>query len=108
MSTIEAKRQGSSLTKAEPTWQQIKHGMAYQCRIILCPESTGGYSAHAIDLPGVVSQGESVAEATENVVAAFRETIKVYAENGLDIPWGADHEFECPANAIQRWVVVNV
>ncbi len=108
MSTVEASRESGNLTKADPTWQRLDHGNAYQCRIILCPESVGGYSAHAIDLPGVVSQGESVAEAVANLVEAFKAAIKVYIDENLDIPWGADQEFECPSNAIEKWVVVNV
>jgi len=90
----------------EPQWRPLDEN-AYECRVLLCPEAEGGYSAHAIRLPGAVSQGESVAEALENIADAFRAAISVYQERGEAIPW-KDLELERPKRSIEKWIVVNV
>ena len=89
-----------------PQWKRLDEN-AYECRVLLCPEEDGGYSAHALRLPGVVSQGESVAEALANITDAFRAAISVYHERGEAIPW-TDLKIERPKRSIEKWIVVNV
>ncbi len=79
----------------------------YECRVLLCPEKDGGYSAHALRLPGVVSQGESKEEALENIADAFRAAISVYREQGEAIPW-TNLQIDRPERSIERWILVNV
>ncbi len=79
----------------------------FECRALLCPEEEGGYSAHALRLPGVVSQGDSIEEALGNIEDAFRETLISYREDGLDIPWAAV-EIDRPTGSIERWTLVDV
>ena len=80
---------------------------AYECRALLCPEEDGGYSAHALRLPGVVSQGESVKEALVNIVDAFRAAVSVYREHGGAIPW-TDLRMDRPEGSIEKWILVHV
>jgi len=80
---------------------------AVQCHVLLCPEEDGGYSAHALKLPGVVSQGETEQEALDNIKAAFRDTIHVYREEGMDIPWSAVEMEDRPKGSKEKWIVVN-
>ena len=80
----------------------------FECRILLLPEPSGGYSAHAINLPGVVSQGESDEEAVANLQEAFAGAIQAYQEAGEKIPWTTTETQEKPQDAKERWIVVNV
>ena len=83
------------------------NGRVYECRVMLVPENAGGYSAHAMQLPGVVSEGESEEEALANIRDAFCTAIQVYLEEGQPIPW---HEvaIEKPQGAHERWIAVDV
>lgn len=86
-------------------WEYLQEKRAYQCRICVCEEAEGGYSAFAIRLPGVVSQGESLEEVLANIEDACREVIAEYLESG-EIPW--QDAPQLPEGSIQRWIVVNV
>jgi antitoxin HicB len=79
----------------------------YECRVLLCPEDVGGYSAIALRLPGVVSQGDSVEEALENISEAFAAAVSVYLEDGTVIPW-QDVSVERPKGCLERWILVDV
>ena len=57
-----------------PTPARYNRRVTYRVRLI--PEEGGGYAAICSDLPGCVSQGETEAEAMENV----KEAIKLYLE----------------------------
>ncbi len=87
-------------------WEQLNEN-THECRVLLCPEEEGGYSAHALRLPGVVSQGESVAEALDNISDAFRAALLVYREQDETIPW-ADLQIDRPKGSIERWILVHV
>ena len=86
-------------------WEQCTDG-AYVCRVLLCPEEEGGYSAHALRLPGVVSQGDTESEAIENVVEAFTGALETYLEEG-PIPW-VDVIIERTMKCREFWIAVNV
>ena len=73
----------------------------------ICPEDDGGYSAIALRLPGVVSQGDSVEEALENISEAFAAAISVYLEDGTAIPW-ADVSVDRHKGCKERWILVDV
>jgi antitoxin HicB len=53
--------------------------MIYRYRVILEPESEGGYAVWVPALPGCVSQGES----REEALAHIREAIQCYVESAL-------------------------
>ena len=80
---------------------------AYECRVLLCPEEGGGYSALALQLPGVVSEGNTKSEALANVAEAFRGAISVYLDEGGEIPW-TDAKRERVAGSEEYWLVVDV
>lgn len=82
---------------------------AYVCHALLREESDGGFSAFAGNLPGAASQGETIEEALDNLREAFRETVKSYLADSIEIPWAnRGHEPECvlPAD-IERWIVID-
>lgn len=80
---------------------------AHECRVLLVPESTGGYSAHALRLPGVVSQGETEAKALANVEEAFRGSIAEYRESGVEVPWGDVVVDDVPKGSVEKWLLVD-
>lgn len=84
-----------------------KDTTVYECRVLICPEAEGGYSVHATKLPGVSSQGETVAEALHNIEEAFRGAIADYKANGEDIPWD-DAIIDRTEGSLERWILVNV
>src|SRR5690349_14857714 len=85
----------------------ITSDRTYECRVLLCPEEEGGFSAFAMKLPGVMSQGDSEQEALENIKDAFQAAIQSYTEAGKPVPW-MDGKIERPAGSFERWVLVNV
>ena len=108
MNTITApERMGGTFQPISPKWQFSDEGRAYACRVLLCPEAEGGFSAHAMRLPGVVSEGDSESEAIENLIDAFESAVRSYLETQMDIPW-RDEMPERPVGALERWFIVNV
>ena len=79
----------------------------YECRVLLCPEAEGGYSAHALRLPGVATQGDTIDEALEYIKEAFRGAISVYREAKQQIPWEAI-TIDRSAGSLERWILVDV
>ena len=77
-----------------------------ECRAVLCSEPDGGFSVYARNLPGVVSQGETIDEAIENVKEAFCGAVETYVAEGMEIPWGDCRE-PLPRDAIERWILVD-
>jgi predicted RNase H-like HicB family nuclease len=100
-------RFGSPLKDLNPTPWETFGDNVFECRVLLCPEDGGGYSAHAIRLPGVVSQGESVQTALENISEAFRGAISLYMEQGNGVPW-ANVEIDRPKGWLEKWILVDV
>jgi antitoxin HicB len=88
-------------------WWKYFDESTLECRILICPEDVGGFSVHAMNLPGVVSEGETVDEAIANIRDAFAGAIAVYREKGEKIPW-APAEVERTKDSIERWILVDV
>lgn len=104
----EPTRFGNPISARDRTpWEHLQNKNVFECRVLLCPEDEGGYSAHALRLPGVVSQGDSIEEALGNVEDAFRETLISYREDNRDIPWAAV-EIDRPIGSIEKWTLVDV
>lgn len=78
---------------------------SFECRVLLVPEEEGGFSAHALDLPGVVSEGETEEEAIDHFKEAFRGAILEYRSSLREIPWSAVSVPE-KAGSIERRVMV--
>lgn len=52
----------------------------------LSPEEGGGYLVEYPDVPGCMSDGETIEEAVANGREALRDCIAVFRESGLPIP----------------------
>jgi predicted RNase H-like HicB family nuclease len=109
MATVEDldERRGAEDTHVDPVTWHVFDTTTYECRVLLCPETNGGYSAHALRLPGVVSQGETIEEALRNIEDAFRGAIAVYREENQAIPWERI-EIERTIGCEERWILVDV
>jgi antitoxin HicB len=107
MSNLVLERCGSNDQHIEWSNWDVLGDRTYQCRVLLCPESEGGFSAHAIRLPGVVSEGDTEAEALANVADAFQAVIQTFLDENRPIPW-QDSEIERPKGSRERWILVNV
>ncbi len=77
----------------------------YRCRVHLIPDDESGFTAYSATLPGVVSEGETEAEALANVAEAFEGTIRSYRSHGERIPWLDVPRQPEPAELV-RFVVV--
>lgn len=60
--------------------------MKYKLTIILTPQSEGGYMVTCEELPELLTQGDSVDEALENVKDAFSATLELYEDFGRSLP----------------------
>jgi len=100
-------RFGSPSKVLDPTdWEWLGDNVL-ECRVLLCPEVEGGYSAHALRLPGVATQGDTIEEALENIKEAFRGAVSVYREAEEQIPWEAITVDRSPGS-LERWILVDV
>ena len=79
----------------------------FEGRVLIRPEEEGGYSVVALRLRGVVSEGDTVDEAVENIREAFAGAVADYLEHGEEIPWGNVEVDRCPG-CIEKWIVVDV
>ncbi len=99
-------RRGAEMTSIlSDVWEHCAAG-TYVCRALLCLEEEGGYSAHALRLPGVVSQGDTKSEAIDNIAEAFAGALESYLADG-PIPW-SDVSVERTSNCTECWITVNV
>jgi antitoxin HicB len=64
--------------------------MAYVYRVplVLAPQPEGGYTVTSPTLPGLVTEGDSLEHALENVEDALRATLELYEDTGRPIPSG--------------------
>ena len=92
---------------ASDLWTRLTDRV-YECRVWLCPEREGGFSALVPSLPGVASQGETEEEALENVKEAFQGAVAEYLDSGERIPWCRDIVRQKPNDAKEKWILVNV
>ena len=106
MNEMILERCGSTASMIHPEWTYGRDS-TYECRVLLCPEPEGGFSVHAIRLPGVVSEGDSESEALENIADAFRSAFQSYLEGGSEIPW-CDEKIDRPESSKERWILVDV
>jgi antitoxin HicB len=52
----------------------------------LAPQPEGGYTVTSPELPGLVTEGDSVAEVLSNVEDALLATIELYEDTGKTYP----------------------
>lgn len=74
---------------------------------IVTPESEGGYSVIAAHYPGVISQGETLDEALENIADAFLAMKEACEATGDKMPFSVENTAEMTSAARQFWVTVD-
>ena len=60
--------------------------MEYKIPLLLTPQSEGGYTVTSPLLPELITEGDSLNEALENVKDAFAAVIELYQETGRSLP----------------------
>ena len=60
--------------------------MKFRITVILTPQPEGGYTVTCEELPGLVTEGDSLEEALENVEDAFAATLELYEDFGRSLP----------------------
>ncbi len=58
----------------------------YRVPLTLTPQPEGGYTVTSPALPGLVTEGDSLEQALENVNDALRATLELYEETGRSVP----------------------
>ena len=97
---------GQSIGQKEVEWQNPTNRLRIEVRLI--PEDDGGFSVYAARLPGACSQGETEAEAIENIQDALTGLIEQYEADGVEIPWLPDAEAPAPSSGeIRQWTVID-
>lgn len=54
--------------------------------LLLTPQAEGGYTVTSPLLPELVTEGDSIAEALENVKDALAAVIEIYQDQGRSLP----------------------
>ena len=60
--------------------------MKYRITVILTPQPEDGYTVTCEELPELLTEGDSVGEALENVEDAFAATLELYEALGYSLP----------------------
>jgi predicted RNase H-like HicB family nuclease len=60
--------------------------MKMKYRVVLEPQEEGGFTVYVPALPGCVSQGETVEEATENIKEAISLYLESLRERKISVP----------------------
>lgn len=60
--------------------------MEYKIPLLLTPQVEGGYTVTSPLLPELVTEGDSLEEALENVKDAFAAVLELYQEMGRSLP----------------------
>ena len=76
-------------------------------RAALCPEEEGGFSIFAIHLAGVVSQGDTEAEAVENIREAFLAMLESCQKHNEPLPFSAQPVVELAPDCRLLWIKVD-
>jgi antitoxin HicB len=71
----------------------------YRVPLVLAPQEEGGYTVTSPALPGLVTEGDSLEQALENVKDALQATLELYEDTGRPVP--SDLVQDPEAGAIQ-------
>ncbi len=85
-------------------WTADPAHTCFECRAGLLREDDGRFSAYAINLPGVASQGDNEGEAISNIVDAITGALIEYKADGA-IPW-ADEFLE--ENVVEKRILIDL
>ena len=70
------------------SWEDLTKRRVYLLRVWIDRD----LCVYAADLPGCVSQGESIEECVANIEEAFRAIVESYERGNEPIPWERGHE----------------
>jgi len=76
--------------------------------LAITPDSEGGFSAIALNLPGAGSCGETEVEAVENAREAIRAVLDMHADRGQGIPWREVTDTIIPESATLQRITLDV
>ena len=62
--------------------------MDYRLPLVLTPQPEGGYTVTSPLFPELITEGDSIDEALENVSDAFAAVIELYDDLGRSLPIG--------------------
>lgn len=60
--------------------------MDYRVPLVLTPQPEGGYTATSPLFPELITEGDSIDEALENVADAFAAVVELYEDLGRPLP----------------------
>ena len=60
--------------------------MEYKIPLLFTPQAEGGYTVTSPLLPELVTEGDSLDEALENIKDAFAAVLELYQEMGRSLP----------------------
>jgi antitoxin HicB len=63
--------------------------MQYKIPLVLAPQPDGGYTVTSPLLPELVTEGDTVEEALENVQDAVAAVVEIYEDSGRSLPSSA-------------------
>jgi len=86
-------------------WNTCPPGV-YRCLICVEAELAGGFSAYVPSLPGVVSEGDTEAEAIKHMTEALLGALRSYRDDKLPIPWRQE-ETAVTGDVFSKWIVVH-
>lgn len=59
---------------------------SFKFNVIFTPQEEGGYTAEVPDLPGCISEGDTLEEAKENIEEAISLYLESLEERGVPLP----------------------
>lgn len=63
-----------------------KHDTKYQFEAIFSPQDEGGFTVEVPDLPGCISEGDTLEEAERNIQEAIALYLETLEERGIPLP----------------------
>ena len=63
-----------------------KHDSQYQFEVIFTPQKEGGFTVEVPDLPGCISEGDTLEAAEKNIKEAIALYLETLEERGIPLP----------------------
>ncbi len=63
-----------------------KYNSQYQFEVIFTPQKEGGFTVEVPDLPGCISEGDTLEEAEKNIQEAIGLYLETLEERGIPLP----------------------
>lgn len=105
MLTIEGKKLAGQVLGLE--WQAADSSDFHEFDAVAAQEDEGGYSVFAVHYPGVVSQGETLDEARENIGDAFLAMLEAARARGSSLEYSLTPWVDFGANPVRLRVKVH-